>query len=199
LLEPLQGLAGLDSELVHQVVPRLLVGLEGVCLAVGPVEREHLLGAQALAVRLAQDERVELADELRVAAELEVGVDPLLDRRGPLFFELRAFRAGDRLVEVGERRAAPQAQSLPQKLGGAFGVETAGVGDELLEALEIEAAGLDVGEVAGRLRDYRVAAEGLPKLGDVNLERRRGGVGRRPVPELVDQPVARNDAVRMQR
>jgi len=133
-----------------------------------------------------------------VAAELEVGVDPLLDRRGPLFLELRAFRAGDRVVEVGERRAAPQAQCLPQKLGGAFGVETAGVGDELLEALEIEAAGLDAGEVAGRLRDDRVAAEGLPKLGDVNLERRRGGVGRRPVPELVDQPVARNDAVRMQ-
>jgi hypothetical protein len=30
LLEPLQGLAGVDSELLGQVVPRLLVGVEGV-------------------------------------------------------------------------------------------------------------------------------------------------------------------------
>jgi hypothetical protein len=37
-----------------------------------------------------------------------------------------------------------------------------------------EAAVLDAGEVAGRLRDDRVAADGLPELGDVNLERRRG-------------------------
>ena len=133
-----------------------------------------------------------------MAAELEVGVDPLLDRRGPLLLELRTFRAGDRVVEVGERRAAPQAQCLLQQLGRAFGVETARVGDELLEPLEIEAAGLDAGEVAGRLRDDRVAADRLPELRDVNLERRRGGVGRRSAPELVDQPVARDDAVRVQ-
>jgi hypothetical protein len=133
-----------------------------------------------------------------VAAELEVGVDPLLDRRGPLLLELYAFRAGDRVVEVGEGRASPQAQSLPQLLGGAFGVETARVGDELLEPLEVEAGGLDAGEVARRLRDDRLPADGLPELGDVNLERRRGGVGRRSVPELVDQPVARDDAIRVQ-
>ena len=133
-----------------------------------------------------------------MAAELEVGVDPLLDRRGLLLLELRALRTGDRVVEVGERRAAPQAQCFPQLLGGAFGAETARVGDELLEPLEIEAAGLDADEVAGLLRDDRVAAEGLPELRDVNLERRRGSVRRRSVPELVDQPVARDDAVRVQ-
>jgi hypothetical protein len=133
-----------------------------------------------------------------VAAELEVGVDPLLDRGGSLLLELRAFRAGNRVFEVGERRAAPQLQCLLQLLGGACGVETARLGDELLEPLEIDAARLDAGEVAGRLRDDRVAAEGLPELGDVNLERRRGGVRWRSVPELVDQPVARDDAVRVQ-
>ena len=74
-----------------------------------------------------------------MAAELEVGVDPLLDRRGALLLELRTFQAGDRVVEVGERRAAPQAQRIPQLLGRAFGVETARVGDELLEPLSTRA------------------------------------------------------------
>jgi hypothetical protein len=156
------------------------------------------LGAAPLSQRLLADERLQLGQELGVAAEFEVGVDPLLDRRSPLFFELCAFRAGDRVVEVGEWRAAPQTQRLLQLPGGAFGVETARVGDELLEPLEIEATGLDAGEVTGRLRDDRAPADGFPELGDVNLERRRGGVGRRSVPELVDQPVTRDDAVRMQ-
>ena len=36
---------GLRYHSLSEFVPRLLVGVEGVCLAVGAVEREHLLGA----------------------------------------------------------------------------------------------------------------------------------------------------------
>jgi len=197
-LEPPQLLTRLEAELVGEQRSPSPVDVERLRLAARLVEREHQLGAAPLSQWLLAHERLQLRKELGVAAELEVRVDPLLDRRGPFLFELRAFRAGDRVVEVGERRAAPQAQCLPQLLGGACGVEAARVGDELLEPLEIETAGRDPGEVAGRLRDDRVAADGLPELGDVNLERRRGGVGRRSAPELVDQPVARDDAVRVQ-
>jgi hypothetical protein len=40
--------------------------------------------------------------------------------------------------------------------------------------------------------------EHLPELGDVDLERGRGGLRRGPVPELVDQPVSRDDPVRLE-
>ena len=43
------------------------------------VEGEHLLTPQPLAERMASDERLELARELGVAAEREIGVDPLLE------------------------------------------------------------------------------------------------------------------------
>ena len=52
-----------------------------------------------------------------MAAELEVGVDPLLERRGPLLLELCALGARDRVVQVGEWRAAPQLECLPQRFG----------------------------------------------------------------------------------
>ena len=88
LLEPLQGLAGLDPELVDQVVPRLLVGVEGVRLPVGAVEGEHLLGAQALPEWVFADEHVQLAEHLLMAAEREVAVDPVHQRRQPELVEL---------------------------------------------------------------------------------------------------------------
>ena len=77
LLEPLQGLAGLDPELVDQVVPSLLVGVEGVRLAVGAVEGEHLLGAQAFPERVFADEHLQLAEHLLVAALGEIAIDPV--------------------------------------------------------------------------------------------------------------------------
>ena len=59
------------------------VDLERVGLAARAVEREHQLAAQPLAQRVLVDERFELADELRVAAERELGLGALLDEREP--------------------------------------------------------------------------------------------------------------------
>ncbi len=70
--------------------------------------------------------------------------------------------------------------------------------DQQFELLEVERARLDADQVARSLRDDRVAAERLPQLAHVDLERRRGRVRRRAVPELVDQPIARDDPVRVQ-
>jgi hypothetical protein len=41
-------------------------------------------------------------------------------------------------------------------------------------------------------------AEGLPQLRHVDLECGRRRLGRRPIPELVDQPISRHDPVRVQ-
>ena len=65
------------------------------------------------------DERLELGDELGVAPEREVGLDPLLERDGAELLEPRDLGLGERLVEeVGERRAAPERERLAQRALG---------------------------------------------------------------------------------
>ena len=88
MLKPLQRGAGLDPELLDKRLACLLVRLEGLCLAVGTVEGEHLLGAQALPQPVFADEHLQLAQHFLVAAEREVAVDPVHQRRQPELVEL---------------------------------------------------------------------------------------------------------------
>jgi hypothetical protein len=73
-----------------------------------------------------------------VAAELEVGVDSLFVRRGAAVLERRPLGSGDRIVEIGQRRAAPERECLTQPLGGDVGLAGVCFLDELLKALGIE-------------------------------------------------------------
>src|SRR5262249_25767656 len=97
-----------------------------------PVQREHELSVQALTERVLERERFELADELRVAPERQIGIDALLEHRQPELLEARDLDLRERLVgEVGERRASPERQRLVQAVRIA-------ACDELLESLEVE-------------------------------------------------------------
>ena len=72
------------------------------------IEGEHLLPAEALAEWVSADEHLELADQVGVAAKLQVGIDPLLDAREVLLGEARAVLSRERLLELasgGPRRA----------------------------------------------------------------------------------------------
>ena len=107
-LERAQPLARLDPQFVHERAPRVLVGAEGVGLAVAAVQREHQLRPQALAVRILGHEALEVADDLRVAAEREAGLGELLERRGPQVLQPGDLALRERLEgEVGERPAVP--------------------------------------------------------------------------------------------
>src|SRR5262249_1667149 len=59
---------------------RVAVRLGPLRLPTRAVEREHELAAGPLTVWVLGDQRLELADQLRVAAERDVGLDPLLER-----------------------------------------------------------------------------------------------------------------------
>ena len=76
LLELPQVRRRLDPELVYEQAPSLTVGREGLRLAAGAVEREHELAAEALAERVVGDERLEVTDDVRMAAQRELGLDP---------------------------------------------------------------------------------------------------------------------------
>ena len=66
--------------------------LERVGLAAAAIQREHQLApAAARGCGCSRDERLELADDARVAAEREVGVDAVLERGEPRVLEARAI------------------------------------------------------------------------------------------------------------
>ena len=73
LLELAQLCPRLEPELLVERAPSLAVGLERVRLPARAVERKHELGARALVEGTLGDRRLQLGDELGVAAQLELG------------------------------------------------------------------------------------------------------------------------------
>lgn len=208
LLELLERPPGLETELFHQRAPRVLIGLQRLRLASTPVEGQHQLPARALAQRVAGDEGFELGDEISLASEREVGVDPFLDGRQAQLLEPGDLLRRERLeCEVGERRAAPQLQRLTKQHFGvacrAFGQGGSALRQHRGEVLRVELSGLESEHVARRLRhEHRAAAfvrEHFPKLRDVPLDDLRRSRRRPIAPNLVDQSVVRDHFVRVQK
>ena len=127
LLELLQLLARLQPELFVEQPPKRLEALERVGLPPRPVQGEHQLAVQPLAVRVLGDERLEVGDELIVPAEREVGLDALLEGDHPQLLQARDLRGGEILVsEIGQRRPAPERESLTELSGGHSAVRLRG-------------------------------------------------------------------------
>ena len=114
----------------------------------------------------------------RMAPQRELGLDPLLERGQPLLFQPRSLAAGEGVAELRQRRPTPQGQPFPVQPGGLGGLLRARRRYQRLEAMEVEFTIADPDEIAGGLRQDQIPAERLAQLGDVHLERRRGGVGR---------------------
>ena len=123
-----QRLAWLHGQLVDEQPARLPVELERLGLAPAAVQREHALGSQALPHRVRGAQRLELADQRRVPAQRQVGLDARLERLQVQLFQPRDLAGGERVErEVRKRRAAPQRERLAQT-GGGFVVLAIGEG-----------------------------------------------------------------------
>ncbi len=116
-LEPPQVLARLEAELLRERAASLLVGLQRLRLPTRAVEGEHQLPPGPFAQRMLDDERLELDDELLVASELEIGLDPLLLGGEAELVEARDLGLSEvRVSELRQRGAAPERERLPQLL-----------------------------------------------------------------------------------
>ena len=143
-----------------------------------------------------------------MAAERELGVDPLLDGGEPELLEPLRLDAREPLeLEIRERSSVPERLGGPQRprrRGRVTGRERlAALGDQPLEVLQIELARLDAEEIAaaagGETRLVRRRrAQHLPEPRDVVAQGVVGRVEALLGEELVDQPLARDDPVRAQ-
>ena len=84
--------AGVHAELLDEQLAGGPAGGERVGLSARAVERECVLGAHALPVRLGRDQPLQLGHELVGAPERELGVVEELDRPQPLLLELSRLR-----------------------------------------------------------------------------------------------------------
>ena len=112
-LELLERLARVDAELLDVDSARVLVGVQGLRLPAGPVQRRHQIPPRPFAERVLGDERLELSDQVGVATQVEVGLDPKLQCGQPDLLEPGDGRLGELLVgDVRERRAPPQRERV---------------------------------------------------------------------------------------
>ena len=161
-LELLQCGHGLEPERVYQRGATLAEHLERLGLSAGAVERQHQLAAQALVQRMLRHDLLELRDEHRAAAELELGVEALLQHRQTQTAQALDDRHRERLErEIRERLAPPDRERFPVELDGRLRVATAERRSrsirEPLEVLEVERIRRHQDPVAGWSRlDHRV-------------------------------------------
>ena len=162
LLERAQLFARLEPELVHQHASRVLVRLECVCLPPGAVERQHQLRSKAFPQRMLLDELLQLAGQVASGAQLEVGVDALLERRESRLLQAADLIAGERLEgEVLERRSSPERQRGAELLGPLARLGPAGLRGEPLEARQVESLRVDTQHISGRLGDDQLRTDRL--------------------------------------
>ena len=161
-LELAKLVARLEAELVDQREPPVLERLQRLRLSPRPIERQHLVAAQTFAQRVARDQRLELGDQLLVAAERELGVDPLLERYQPQLLETRRLGLGEGLEgEVGKGCAAPRRERLAER-GRAFSrLESLRCDECPLEAACVDLLVAGVEDVAGRAPLDRLRAHPL--------------------------------------
>jgi hypothetical protein len=145
------------------------------------------------------DELLQLPDQLAGRAQLEVGVDPLLERRESRLLQTADLVAGERLEgEVLERRPPPERQRGAELLGSLARLGPTCLRGEPLKARQVELLRVDAQRVSGGLGDDQLRTDRLSKPGDVVLQGSAGGLRRGRPPDLVDQPVGRDDLVRVQ-
>ncbi len=106
----------LDPELLVEHAPESLVRIERFCVSPRPVQGEHVLGAEPFAQRLTRDQTFQLAHYVSVIAELQIGLEPPLERRCPELFQACALVAREGLRELRQCGPPPERKSLTQQV-----------------------------------------------------------------------------------
>ena len=115
-MQRLQLEARLETERLDEALAGGAEHGERVRLAARTVQREHQLGDLPLAQRVRTHERLEFLDKRSAASELEVGIDPLLERAHAQLLEAFGLDQGERLVDqVGQRQTAPEPKRLLER------------------------------------------------------------------------------------
>src|SRR5215211_391005 len=134
---------GVDTQLLDQHRPGPLIGQQGIGLPARAVQGHQQLRPQPLPQRLVPDQPLQLGDQLPMATQPQLGLDPILQRTEPQLGQAVGLgRADVGVQEPLERPTAPQPQRLTQHQGGVLGLAVgkgaAGLAGQLLEPGRIQ-------------------------------------------------------------
>ena len=164
-----------DAELVGQDSPGPLVRLQRVTLPAGPVQGQDQLAPQPLTQRMLTHQVLELAGQLAMATEHQLGVDPVLGRGQPRFLQPGDHaRREPGVRELSQRPPAPQAERLAQQPSCPSRVlapqRRASAGGELAEPGGVQGRGRDLEGIAPGPGQDAVTSEHLAQAGNVHLQ-----------------------------
>ena len=204
-LQPAQLRAGVEPELLAQDATTFLEDAQRVGLASGAIQRDHQQPTKPFAQRVRGDERFELADHDPMSPELQLDVEPFLDRGEAQFRDPSDLRRRELLVgELGERAASPQRLGLSQQFDGTREITACCSGascrDELFEAVQVDRLRWNLERIATTARrDEARRAERAAQLRHQALQTvARRGRGLRP-PQPVDELISRHRPTTLQR
>jgi len=101
-----------ETEFVDEDSARILEGPEGVGLAAGAVQGEHQEPVEPFTQRMVRAQRRQLGDQFCMFAELQVGVDPVLQCAEAEFLQSNRFSLQHPLVaDAVQRGPVPQRKS----------------------------------------------------------------------------------------
>ncbi len=196
LVERPELLARFEAEVVDHAAPQHLVDLERLVAPAGAVEGDHQGGVHVLVERTAEHERLELADQLLVASQLEVGLDPQVEGALAELLEPRHVRGQQAARhDVDQRGAAPEREGPAERLGrpGRVSVlqERLSLTGFRFESVEVDGPvgnGQGVPPGPGEENFLRIPrGENFPEFVDVCLQRGHRTCGRITLPQFVDK------------
>lgn len=207
-LELAGGRAGLDAQFLHQGLPQQREHPQRLRLAAAPVQRHHQMRVELLVQPVLRHQLVQLRQYFAVAPQVQLGADPLVQRRHAGLVQPDGRAVQYRPVRgVRQHGPPPQREGLPVGLRG--GREVTGqqgpvaAPGQLLEGYGVQRPRPDPQHVARATGDERRpavvrvgAAKHFAQVGHVHLEGRRRGARRRVRPELVDEGADRHHLVR---
>ncbi|GAA3481011.1 hypothetical protein GCM10018966_055420 [Streptomyces yanii] len=160
-----------DAQLVGEQPARVGVHRERFRLTAAAVQGDHQQFAQPLPQRVCRGERGEFGDRLRVAADLQIQVEPGLGELEPPLGEPGALVLGVGARDGGQRFAVPQRQRLVEQGAGPAPVPARPrllrVGGQLLGRREVERVGPGPYGVSAGVADQRGRVEDLAQPGRV--------------------------------
>jgi hypothetical protein len=169
------------------------------------------LGADPLAPGVLGREALELGDDVRVPAEDDVSVDSIFERCDPQLLETGDVRLEGALeAEVRQRWTTPEGEGVAQAERGLIGTPGIRGGSRLshrlLEPMQVELSVLQpqlIARWAGTENPTLAASatrlEQVAELGDMHLKRLSGRLGWARAPKRVDQLIARDNLVCVQK
>ena len=203
-LELLQARARIEAELFDQRRTSLAERPQRIGLAAGAVQRQHQQLPQPLPQRVALAQRLQLPRHIAMAAQRQIGLDPGLDRGQRQLVQPRPLTERELGVgELDQRLVATQRErgvQRPRRRRRIAGHElAASLGDETLEADDVEIVGRDRERVAGIGRHDLRRTERPPQLRHRRLERVGRIARRRVAPQVGDEAFGAHRLAAVQR